>query len=314
MFVFGACMTTSPILHHYPQSPASEKVRVFMGLKNIEWRSVIIPRVPPKPKLTKLTGGFRLTPVMQMGADIYCDTSCIISELEHRFPTPSMISDGTPSTEWHIGAADDGDLFKAAIAIVFSDGFDHMPEGFAEDRVSLYFDDADQETYFRDALDENLTFIRSYFTNIDKAVESQNFIGGDAASISDAVGYYIAWFLRGRYSAGPELISAFPNLEQWEARISEEAQSTVHDHSADAALEEARASTPLDGTGIQDEQTLGLQLGQRISVRPEEDPNVSTGELISLSDRRVSILRSQTSVGDIAVHFPRQGYVIAPAD
>ena len=50
-----------------------------------------IPRLPPKPMLTTLTGGYRRTPVMQIGADIYCDTHCIIRELERRYPAPSFM-------------------------------------------------------------------------------------------------------------------------------------------------------------------------------------------------------------------------------
>ena len=73
---------TELILHHYPQSPVSEKVRVVLGLKGLSWRSVEIPRLPPKPDLMPLTGGYRMTPVMQLGADVYCDSQCIIREIE----------------------------------------------------------------------------------------------------------------------------------------------------------------------------------------------------------------------------------------
>ena len=59
------------ILHHYPQSPVSEKVRVVLGLKDLDWRSVTIPRLPPKPDLMPMTGGYPLTPVMQIGANVY---------------------------------------------------------------------------------------------------------------------------------------------------------------------------------------------------------------------------------------------------
>ncbi|MCK4940436.1 MAG: glutathione S-transferase N-terminal domain-containing protein, partial [Rhodospirillaceae bacterium] len=55
------------ILHHYPQSPVSEKIRVVLGMKDLTWKSVLIPRLPPKPNLMPLTGGYRLTPVMQIG-------------------------------------------------------------------------------------------------------------------------------------------------------------------------------------------------------------------------------------------------------
>ena len=79
------------ILHDYPQSPVSEKVRVVFGVKGLNWKSVEIPRLPPKPNLMPLTGGYRLTPVMQIGADIFCDTKCIIHELDRRFPDPHPI-------------------------------------------------------------------------------------------------------------------------------------------------------------------------------------------------------------------------------
>ena len=63
---------TDLILHHYPQSPFAEKARLLLGFKGLSWHSVMIPPVMPKPDLTALTGGYRRTPVLQVGADIYC--------------------------------------------------------------------------------------------------------------------------------------------------------------------------------------------------------------------------------------------------
>ena len=65
------------ILHHYPMSPFAEKVRLILGFKGLHWSSVHIPNIMPKPDLTALTGGYRKTPVLQIGADIYCDTALI---------------------------------------------------------------------------------------------------------------------------------------------------------------------------------------------------------------------------------------------
>ena len=65
------------ILHHYPTSPFAEKVRLIMGYKKLSWQGVTIPMVMPKPDLMPLTGGYRRTPVLQIGADIYCDTALI---------------------------------------------------------------------------------------------------------------------------------------------------------------------------------------------------------------------------------------------
>ncbi|MDP3324434.1 MAG: glutathione S-transferase N-terminal domain-containing protein, partial [Hydrogenophaga sp.] len=81
---------TDLILHHYPMSPFSEKVRLILGHKQLAWQSVLIPSVMPKPDVVALTGGYRRTPFLQIGADIYCDTALICDVLEHRQPAPTL--------------------------------------------------------------------------------------------------------------------------------------------------------------------------------------------------------------------------------
>jgi glutathione S-transferase len=78
------------ILHHYDISPYAEKIRLALGLKGLPWRSVHIPIVMPKPHLTTLTGGYRRTPTLQLGADLYCDTKVIARALEGLHPNPSL--------------------------------------------------------------------------------------------------------------------------------------------------------------------------------------------------------------------------------
>src|SRR5437868_1442854 len=85
---------THIILHHYDTSPYAEKVRIGLGLKGVAWASVELPVIMPKPNLTALTGGYRKTPVLQIGADIYCDSQLIMRELERRYPTPSFYPAG----------------------------------------------------------------------------------------------------------------------------------------------------------------------------------------------------------------------------
>ena len=82
---------TDMILHHYETSPYAEKVRLGLGLKGLAWASVEIPVIMPKPDLTALTGGYRKTPVLQIGADLYCDSQLIMRELE-RPPQPELLS------------------------------------------------------------------------------------------------------------------------------------------------------------------------------------------------------------------------------
>ena len=63
------------ILHQYDSSPFSEKVRICFGIKGLAWRAAQQPVIMPKPDLIPLTGGYRRIPVMQIGADVYCDSA-----------------------------------------------------------------------------------------------------------------------------------------------------------------------------------------------------------------------------------------------
>jgi glutathione S-transferase len=86
-------MSTTLILHHFDSSPFSEKIRVLFGFKGLAWGSVHIPNMLPKPDFVPLTGGYRRTPALQIGADIYCDTQVMQAEIERRAPSPAMIPD-----------------------------------------------------------------------------------------------------------------------------------------------------------------------------------------------------------------------------
>ena len=74
------------ILHHYPRSPFSEKIRLLLGHKQLAWRSVTIPPIMPKPDVLALTGGYRRTPFLQIGADIYCDTALMCKVIDRVAP------------------------------------------------------------------------------------------------------------------------------------------------------------------------------------------------------------------------------------
>jgi glutathione S-transferase len=122
------------ILHHYDVSPYAEKIRLAMGLKGLAWRSVHIPMVMPKPDLTALTGGYRLTPVLQVGADVYCDTRLIAAVLEERVAEPSFFPEGR--TALTRGLAFWGEsAFMEVITLFMGQGV--FPQDFVADRQTM---------------------------------------------------------------------------------------------------------------------------------------------------------------------------------
>src|SRR5262245_32838480 len=130
-------MTDQPILHHFEASPFSEKIRLIFGHKRLAWRSVLIPRILPKPDLMPLTGGYRRTPVMQIGADIFCDTQMIARALEQRYPSPSLLSGGQAGMGFASAMWTDKVFFQSTVNLVFGSLGDKVPQDFIEDRSKM---------------------------------------------------------------------------------------------------------------------------------------------------------------------------------
>ncbi len=299
------------ILHHYPQSPVSEKVRVALGIKGLDWRSVTIPRLPPKPDLMPLTGGYRLTPVLQAGADIYCDSICIIRELERRFPEPSLFPGGAAGMIWGVGRWTDGALFRNVIALVFIDAGESMPAEFWADRGTLYFGAGFDQDAIRAQLPELLADIRAQLGWMEaRAATGRTFFLGDEPGLPDALCYYLLWFIRGRYSKGGEFLSQFPQLCAWEKRIQAIGHGNPSGLSAAEALAVAEGAEPATPEAVDAEDPLGLALGDRLKVLPEAMDGVPavTGHLRALDPLTVVLDREDPRVGEVSVHFPRVGY------
>ena len=125
------------LFHQYDSSPFSEKVRVCLGIKKLAWTAVDQPVIMPKPELVALTGGYRRIPVMQIGADIYCDSQLIVRELERRFPEPTLFPQGDRGLAYANAMWSDRSVFQAAVAIIFGGLGDKVPAAFVNDRTAL---------------------------------------------------------------------------------------------------------------------------------------------------------------------------------
>jgi glutathione S-transferase len=299
------------ILHHYPQSPVSEKVRVVLGIKDLDWRSVEIPRLPPKPELMPLTGGYRLTPVMQVGADVYCDSQCIIRELERRVPEPTLFPGGSAGMAWGVSRWTDGALFEATIALVFADAGQDMPAAFATDRGLLYFGTGYDLAAIEAALPETLAKLRAQLGWMEaRLATGRDFMLGAQPGLPDALCYYLIWFIRGRYSKGPQFLGQFENLCAWEERVRAIGHGRPMEMTAAEALDIARAARPATPEWADPDDPQGLRPGESVEIVAEQvdgAPPVA-GRILSVDAQEIAVLREDPRVGEVAVHFPRIGY------
>jgi glutathione S-transferase len=304
------------ILHHYWASSFAEKVHLLMGFKQLSWRSVIIPRIMPKPDLTALTGGYRKTPVLQVGADIYCDTSLIARRLEQAKATPTLYPEGQEFICRAFAAWADSVVFQHAVGLVF------QPEAMAERMASVSPEDAqafmaDRKALFEKGNASRLTAqqARQQWPVLMQRLEEQlmraegDYLFG-APSIADFSLAHCLWFLRSASKTAP-LVDDHPEVVAWLCRVLGFGHGTHSDFSAEEAIQIACMAKPNALPDEKQDWPNGLASGQRVRLSAEDyGVEKVEGELVFCGLEELIVHREDERVGDVHVHFPRLGFKI----
>ena len=297
------------ILHHFDASPYAEKARLMLGIKRLAWASVQIPMIMPKPDLVALTGGYRKTPVLQIGADVYCDTSCIARELERRHPEPTLFPDGKGLA---MALAAWGDrYFEPGAALAMTVNAD-LPAELLKDRREFF-----SQLDF-DALRGRVPHLYSQLLAHTQLIEEQladgrDFLQGAQPGIADVTAYYVIAMVRGFLADAAQLLGRFSRLEAWEGRVRAIGHGRSEPLDSADAIAEARRCQPDRPRGVETNDRQGLRAGQQVSVTPDDYGKVPVaGELVTLDLEEVAIRRVDERAGEVIVHFPRIGYVVAP--
>jgi glutathione S-transferase len=308
---------TDIILHHYPTSPFSEKIRLVMGYKHLAWKSVVIPSIMPKPDVLALTGGYRKTPFMQIGADIYCDSALICDVLEHRQPEPTLYPAQYKGLARVLAQWADTTLFWAAMAYNLQPkGAATMFEGAPPEAAKAFGAD-------RAAMTTGMTRLRapdataaykSYLRRIANMLDGQDFLMGSAPCVADFAVYHPLWFSRKRVSVMADILDATPGVLGWMDRMAALGHGSMEKFSATQAIALAAASTPLPVSDEPFQDEHGIPLGSPVTIAAESfGAELTAGDLIAATRMHYTLRRTDERAGTVHVHFPRVGYVLKAA-
>jgi glutathione S-transferase len=296
------------ILHHFDLSPFAEKVRLMLGLKDLAWRSVDIPMVMPKPDLTALTGGYRKTPVLQVGADVFCDTRLIAVELESRHPHPTLFPGGHRGVSLALSNWSDRAFFEPGAGLSMGLNKNGLPEAIIKDRKA-FFNFMDFAT-----LEQEIPYLTTQLRAQADLVEQEladgrDYFFGDMPGLADIQAYFVVWMARGNVPTAERIFAGRHRMMAWEGRMRGVGHGRRTPMDAADAHAIARSAQPRSGLGVDPDDALGLRVGERVSVTPDDygrDP--VAGELVTLALHEVAVRRTDPKVGTVVVHFPRIGY------
>ena len=306
------------ILHHYPNSPFSEKIRLIFGYKQLAWKSVVIPAIMPKPDVLALTGGYRKTPFLQIGSDVYCDSALICDVLEQIQPAPTLYPQHSQGVARVLAQWADTTLFWAAMA------YNLQPKG-----AAAMFDGAPPEAAKafgadRAAMSTGVNRLRpgdataaykSYLRRMASMLEGQDYLLGSAPCVADFAAYHPLWFTKARVPVMAGILDATPTVLAWMERMAALGQGAMEKYSATesiAACAHSTGATALNDAYFQDEH--GIPLGAQVTIAADTFGLEATeGELVAATRTRYTLRRVDARAGTVHVHFPRIGYVLKKA-
>ena len=319
--------TPELILHHYATSPFSEKVRLILGYKKLAWRAVTVPTINPKPDVLALTGGYRKTPFLQVGSDIYCDSALICKVLEHVRPSPTLYPAGQKGLARIVAQWADDKLFWAAMAYNFSPKgsaqmFGGSPDApveewgaaakvFAEDRAKM------RGATPRMAMGDATSAYKSCLRRLASMVDDQPYLLGNAPCVADFAAYHPLWFTRTRTPVMADILNATPSVLAWMDRMAAFGQGSSTKMTSTEAIAVCAASTGfqtlLQDSTFQDDH--GIPLGSLVTIAAESFGTETTeGELVAASRTHLTLRRTDERAGAVHVHFPRIGFILKKAD
>jgi glutathione S-transferase len=305
----------SLVLHHYEGSPFSEKIRLILGYKGLDWFSVRIPEIMPKPDLVALTGGYRKTPVLQVGADIYCDTRLMAELIERRCPAPTLFPAETTGTAGMLSQWADSTLFWAAIPYTLQPaGMAHALKGLPPEAIKAFAVDRASFTagMLRPSLSDLAAQLKSYLNWLERQLASTGgFMAGSQPSVADFSVAQSVWFIQ-RVPPVASILDGYPNLQAWYQRVAAFGRGRPQKLDSGSAVALAAASSgSFAATTVEPEQ--GLAAGVQVTVTPTDygrDP--VQGELVGLTDSEAVIASEDERAGRVHVHFPRIGFALKP--
>jgi len=298
------------ILHHYDLSPFSEKIRRILAYKKIPWCAVEQPLMAPKPELTPLTGGYRRIPVMQIGADVYCDTALIARELEARFPEPTIIPASLAGSIAVIEDWADHRLFMFAVPPTLMGLMDALPPGFLDDRAAMT--PAFNEDALAGAAPHALGQFRHALGELDSQLGESPYLLGDDFTLADAACFHVVNFMLNNPELGVEMETR-PALGAWHQRIAGFGPGDVTAMAAADALGVAREASPA-ATSSESQDAPDFGIGDTVTIVADDyGQETTTGNVTQILANRVTVVREDADLGTVAVHYPRAGYRISRA-
>jgi glutathione S-transferase len=263
-----------------------------------------------------LTGGYRRAPVLQIGADIYCDTNIILPTLERLQPTPTLAPAAGAGIAQGLAFAWERQMWIPAIGVLVHYIGEHIPPEFIKDRKEGYLGIDIGKAAMAPQFEQHLGFVRAQVAWLNRALsDGRAFLFGDRPSMADLACWQTIYLLRKNCPPEVDALVGFAPLVPWYERIAAFGHGKPEPMTSEEAFAAALNAQPLPLTHLKpDGDPGGLPAGAKVTVTPDDNARVPVaGTLVAASDSEIVIHRRDKDAGDLHIHFPRLGFDVKPA-
>ncbi|MBX9883386.1 MAG: glutathione S-transferase family protein, partial [Novosphingobium sp.] len=269
-----------------------------------------------RPATAALTGGYRRIPVLQVGADVYCDTALIAEYLDDLGSGPTLYPMGQVLAAQTLARWVDTELFWAAVTLRFlpenMGNFFADPataQAFAEDRANF----AQGAQVRRPSVDEAKSRYARFLAEMETQLgDGRPYLFSADWSVADFAVYHTLWFIHAGGGMADWLASR-ARVAAWMDRMRAFGQHAGEPISPDDALAIALAADPLRAEQASD--IPGIPPGTTVDVAPlDYGVMPSRGTLLRCDTQTIVIRREHALTGAVNVHFPRHGFGVVRED
>lgn len=300
------------ILHNYKISPYAEKIRLMLGYAGVEWQSSIVPPMPPRPTLDPILGGYRRIPVAQIGADFFCDTRLIATEIarisskpELSFVTaPQAASDfATQTNDTVFMPVVEGAVPSRVLKQLITQYWPWQIAALIKDRARV----GKTSKLPRMRRAEKKAVVDQFKQQLEELSSNSTFLFGGTPTIADFAAYHLVWFAKATRPS--EFLTGLPNAQSWRQRMSEigHGKSTKLNKRQLFQITKDASPRETDNTELN-----GIELdniGKTVIISPSDyADDATTGKLVESNRERWIIARESAEFGCVHVHFPKHGY------
>ncbi|MDO9621384.1 MAG: glutathione S-transferase family protein, partial [Moraxellaceae bacterium] len=250
-------------------------------------------------------GGYRKIPVAQIGADIFCDSHSIASEIARLSDKPELaLENCSAEVQAYVQHAE----LKVFIACLMSSAnakvlrkakqslslFDMAK--FAWDRIQLGKDSVVKMSPARAK-----TILAKHLDDVESRL-TKDFLFGDLPNHADFATYHPLWFA---HDLAEKSFDQYPKLTAWLGRMSAFGEGQRQDISINDALNIAKSHEPRELINSSDEPLLG----KMVTVAPADYGQLpTTGVLVQSTKHSWTLAHDDALVGKIHRHFPKVGF------